>query len=132
MVRAWPAARRGSGGPGHPVLHELDRATRPTPRCTGSVADGSISDEARRGLRWGRAARARPRPRGHAYARALADWPDEPSLLYARALMGTLRRHRAAEADLRKILLADPENVAALNAQATPGRPHRPLRQALG
>ena len=51
------------------------------------------------------------------YARGLADWPDEPSLLYSRGLMW--ERHddiARAEADLRKILVADPENVAALNA----------------
>ena len=51
------------------------------------------------------------------YARGLADWPDEPSLLYSRALMW--ERYDdipRAEADLRKILVAEPENVAALNA----------------
>jgi tetratricopeptide (TPR) repeat protein len=52
-----------------------------------------------------------------AYARGLAAWPDEPSLLYARGLMWERRDDiPRAEADLRRILVADPENVAALNA----------------
>jgi tetratricopeptide (TPR) repeat protein len=43
--------------------------------------------------------------------------PDEPSLLYSRALMWERRDDIArAEADLRTILVTDPENVAALNA----------------
>src|SRR5690606_8989171 len=83
--------------------------------------DGSINDEARRAayLVEGelRARDGDPEAETAAYARALADWPDEPSLLYARALMW--ERHDdipRAEADLRKILLAVPDNVAALNA----------------
>nr|WP_243720454.1 tetratricopeptide repeat protein [Luteimonas aestuarii] len=52
-----------------------------------------------------------------AYTRGLAAWPDEPSLLYSRALMWERRDDiPRAEADLRMILVADPENVAALNA----------------
>lgn len=51
------------------------------------------------------------------YARGLAAYPDEPSLLYSRALMWERRDDIArAEADLRTILVTDPENVAALNA----------------
>jgi tetratricopeptide (TPR) repeat protein len=52
-----------------------------------------------------------------AYVRGLAAYPDEPSLLYARALMWERRDDiPRAEADFRKILVADQENVAALNA----------------
>ncbi|KRG67373.1 tetratricopeptide repeat protein [Pseudoxanthomonas dokdonensis] len=51
------------------------------------------------------------------YARGLAAYPDEHSLLYARGLAWERRdRIDRAEADLRKILVSDPDNVAALNA----------------
>ena len=52
-----------------------------------------------------------------AYARGLAAWPDEGALLYARALMWERRDDiDRAEADLRRLLGAEPENVHALNA----------------
>ncbi len=52
-----------------------------------------------------------------ALARGLAAYPDENALLYARALAWERRDDiRRAEADLRKILVTEPENVAALNA----------------
>jgi len=52
-----------------------------------------------------------------ALARGLAAYPDENGLLYARALAWERRDDIArAEADLRKILVTEPENVAALNA----------------
>src|SRR5699024_3966787 len=52
-----------------------------------------------------------------AYARGLAAWPDEGALLYARALMWERRDQiDRAEADLRRLLVAEPENVHALNA----------------
>lgn len=52
-----------------------------------------------------------------AYARGLAAWPDEGALLYARALMWERRDEiKRAEADLRRLLVAEPENVHALNA----------------
>ena len=51
------------------------------------------------------------------YARGLAAWPDEGALLYARALMWERRDDiERAEADLRRLLVAEPENVHALNA----------------
>lgn len=51
------------------------------------------------------------------FARGLAAYPDESALLYARALMWERQDDIArAEADLRRILVAEPENVAALNA----------------
>ncbi|MEO6103019.1 MAG: tetratricopeptide repeat protein [Pseudoxanthomonas sp.] len=50
-------------------------------------------------------------------ARGLAAYPDDNALLYARGLAWERRdRVDRAEADLRKILVTDPENVAALNA----------------
>mgnify|MGYP006203462839 CR=1 FL=1 len=84
-------------------------------------ADGAINEDARRAayLVEGEL-RARDEDfdaENDAYTRGLADWPDEPSLLYARALMWERRDDiPRAEADLRTILVADPENVAALNA----------------
>jgi len=49
--------------------------------------------------------------------RGLAAWPDDSALLYARALAWERGDDiPRAEADLRKILVAEPENVAALNA----------------
>jgi len=52
-----------------------------------------------------------------AYERGLAAFPDESEILYARALGWERRDNIArAEADLRKILVAEPDNIAALNA----------------
>ncbi len=51
------------------------------------------------------------------YTRALAKLPDNPDLLYARALVAEkLDRLDLVEADLRRILAKDPDNVHALNA----------------
>ena len=47
----------------------------------------------------------------------LAAYPDDPALLYARALTWERRDDIAhAEADFRRILVAEPDNVNALNA----------------
>ncbi|MBM7094094.1 tetratricopeptide repeat protein, partial [Streptomyces sp. S12] len=52
-----------------------------------------------------------------AFARGLAAFPDEPEILYARALSWERRDDIArAEADFRRILVAEPDSVAALNA----------------
>ena len=52
-----------------------------------------------------------------AYARGLASFTDNLDLLYARALMWERQDDIvAAEADLRRILVIAPDNVAALNA----------------
>ncbi|MGY1459654.1 MULTISPECIES: tetratricopeptide repeat protein [unclassified Luteimonas] len=52
-----------------------------------------------------------------ALARGLAAFADEPALLYSRALMWERRDDiPRAEADLRRILVADPDSTAALNA----------------
>jgi predicted Zn-dependent protease len=51
------------------------------------------------------------------FARGLGAFPDDGALLYARALSWERRDDIArAEADLRKVLVAEPDNVAALNA----------------
>ena len=63
-----------------------------------------------------------------ALARGLAAYPDDNGLLYARALTWERRDDiPRAEADLRKILVTDPENVLALNALGT-----RPAARAGG
>ena len=52
-----------------------------------------------------------------ALGRGLAAYPDDSALLYARGLAWERRdRIDRAEADLRRILVTDPNNVAALNA----------------
>ena len=52
-----------------------------------------------------------------ALARGLAAFPDESALLYSRALMWERRDDiPRAEADLRRILVAEPDSTAALNA----------------
>ncbi|RRU24776.1 tetratricopeptide repeat protein, partial [Stenotrophomonas sp. 278] len=84
-------------------------------------SDASIDDEARRDAYL---LEAELRQRGNdlpgeldALARGLAAYPDENGLLYARALAWERRDDvPRAEADLRKILITEPENVAALNA----------------
>ncbi|MGE8216043.1 MAG: tetratricopeptide repeat protein [Stenotrophomonas maltophilia] len=84
-------------------------------------SDASVDDEARRDAYL---LEAELRLRGDdlpgeldALARGLAAYPDESALLYARALAWERRDDvPRAEADLRKILVTEPENVAALNA----------------
>jgi len=52
-----------------------------------------------------------------AFARGLAAYPDAPDLLYARSLMWERQGEIArAEADLRLILITQPDNASALNA----------------
>jgi len=52
-----------------------------------------------------------------ALARGLAAYPDDTNLLYARGLAWERRdRIDRAEADLRRVLVTDPTNTAALNA----------------
>lgn len=51
------------------------------------------------------------------YSEALAEFPGNPDLLYARALMAEqVDRLDLLESDLRAILAQDPENATALNA----------------
>ncbi len=67
------------------------------------------------------------------FERGLAAYPDDNALLYARGLSWERRdRIDRAEADLRKILVTEPENVAALNAlgYTLADRTHR-YREAL-
>lgn len=103
------------------VLHDLGRDDEAWASLRALQSDASVDDGARRDgyLLEAELRRDADDPEGEfdAYARGLAAYPDEPELLYSRALMWERRDNIArAEADLRKILVADPENVAALNA----------------
>ena len=103
------------------VLHDLDRDDESWTALRELQADASVDDDARRD---GYLLEAELRKDDgdaegelDAYARGLAAYPDEPELLYSRGLMWERRDDIArAEADLRRILVADPENIAALNA----------------
>jgi tetratricopeptide (TPR) repeat protein len=103
------------------VLHDLDRDQESWAALRELQADASLDDDARRD---GYLLEAELRlddgdASGEldAYARGLAAYPDEPELLYARGLMWERRNDIArAEADLRRILVADPDNVPTLNA----------------
>ncbi|MGY1521453.1 tetratricopeptide repeat protein [Luteimonas sp. A482] len=103
------------------VLHELERRDEAFAALRRLQVDAAIDENARRAaylLEGELHAKDQDfEAENEAYARGLGDWPDEPSLLYARALMWERRDDIGrAEADLRRILVAEPENVAALNA----------------
>src|SRR5690606_23767061 len=103
------------------VLHDLGRDAEAWAALAELQSDASVDDDARRDayLLEAELRKDAGDPDGEldAYARGLAAYPDEPELLYARALMWERRDDiPRAEADLRRILVADPENVAALNA----------------
>jgi len=103
------------------VLHDLKRTADAYADLRKLQADAGIDDEARRDAYL---MEAELRAEDHddvgeldAYARGLAAYPDEGALLYARALMWERRDDIAhSEADLRKILIAEPDNIGALNA----------------
>lgn len=103
------------------VLHKLKRGADAYADLRALQADASADDDARRGAYL---AEADLKAKDHdaageedAYARALGAFPDDAALLYARSLGRESRDDIAgAEADLRRILVAEPDNVAALNA----------------
>lgn len=112
----WQARLRAAN-----VLHELKR----TPQAYGDLrkmqADASIDELARRDA-YLVEAQLRQQDNDtegefNTYARGMAAFPDDAALLYARGV-GWERRDDIprAEADLRRMLVADPDNVAALNA----------------
>ena len=103
------------------VLHELGRG----PEAYGSLrklqADATAEDNTRRDAYLLeaelRAKDAQAAEELDVYARGLAAFPDDPALLYSRALTWERRDDiPRAEADFRRILVADPEDVNALNA----------------
>ena len=103
------------------VLFELGRKDEAFTDVRALQADASADDEARRGayLLEAELKQKNQDDPGEidVLARGLAAYPDDNALLYARGLAWERRdRIDRAEADLRRILVTDPENVAALNA----------------
>ena len=115
-IQRWSAHLRAAN-----VLHGLKRADEAYQSLRALQSDGAAPDEARRdGYLMEAALRQKDgNDAGEldAYERGLAAFPDESEILYARALGWERRDNIArAEADLRKILVAEPDNIAALNA----------------
>ncbi|MCM2335602.1 MAG: tetratricopeptide repeat protein, partial [Pseudomonas sp.] len=112
----WVARLRSAN-----VLHELKRAEQAYASLRELQADASAPDDARRDA-YLLESELRQRDKSldgelDAFARGLAAFPDNPDLLYARALAYERRDDiPRAEADLRRILVSDPDSVAALNA----------------
>ncbi len=103
------------------ALHGLERQDEAYAEARALQDDAGIADEARRDA-YLLEAELRQRAGDSegeldALGRGLAAWPDDPALLYARGLAWErLDRIDRAEADLRRLLVTEPENVAALNA----------------
>lgn len=103
------------------ALHQLGEKAQATQEVHAIQGDAVVDDEVRRDA-YLLEAELRLRDddaRGEldVLARGLAAYPDDNALLYARALAWERNDDvPRAEADLRKILVTEPENVAALNA----------------
>lgn len=103
------------------VLYTLGRKEDAFAEVRAMQRDAAIDEEARRAAYL---VEAELHQKGEgkaeeldALARGLAAYPDDPALLYARGLTWERRDDiERAEADFRRILVTDPENVAALNA----------------
>ncbi|MBW3549515.1 MAG: tetratricopeptide repeat protein [Proteobacteria bacterium] len=112
----WAARLRAAN-----VLHELERGGEAFGALRDIQSDAAAPEVARRDAYL---LEANLRQQGgdaagelNAFARGLAAFPDEPEILYARALSHERRDDIArAEADFRRILVAEPDSVAALNA----------------
>ena len=103
------------------ALFSLDRKAEARDQVHALQNDAALEDDARRDayLLEAELARRDGDAAGEleVLARGLAAYPDENALLYARALAWERADDIGrAEADLRKILVTEPENVAALNA----------------
>ena len=103
------------------VLFELGRKDEAFTRVRELQGDASADDDARRGA-YLLEAELKQKNEDDAgelevLACGLSAYPDDINLLYARGLAWERRDQiDRAEADLRKILVTDPENVGALNA----------------
>ena len=112
----WQARLRAAN-----VLHGLKRADEAYAGLRELQADAAANDDVRRDA-YLLEADLHQQDKADAaeldsFARGLAAFPDDGALLYARALSWERRDDIAhAEADLRKVLLTEPDNVAALNA----------------
>ena len=115
-TQRWIARLRGAN-----VLHELKRGTEAYDELRKLQGDATADEDTRRDA-YLLEAELRHRDKDDAreldvLARGLAAYPDDGALLYSRALAWERRDDIAhAEADFRKILVADPDNVNALNA----------------
>lgn len=113
----WLAALRTAN-----VLHAMQRGPDAYKALQALQTNAAAGDEVRRNAYLLEAElHAKDDPRGSAeldaFARGLAAFPDDSAILYARALSWERRDDiPRAEADLRKILLAEPDSVPALNA----------------
>ncbi|HZH43870.1 MAG TPA: tetratricopeptide repeat protein, partial [Lysobacter sp.] len=112
----WQARLRSAN-----VLHELGRKREALERLRAMQAEAAAEEAVRRDAYLLEAALHQKdkdtAAEMDAYARGLAAFPDELEILYARALSYERQDDIArAEADLRRVLVIDPDNVAALNA----------------
>ena len=112
----WQARLRAAN-----VLHGLKRGDEAYAELRQLQADAAANDDVRRDAYLLEADLHRQDNADAAeldsFARGLAAFPDDGALLYSRALSWERRDDIAhAEADLRKVLVAEPDNVAALNA----------------
>lgn len=112
----WVARLRSAN-----VLHELGRGGEAVASLRAIQQDASAGDIVRRDAYLMEASlweEDRNTERAFdAFARGLAAFPDELEILYARALAWERRDDIArAEADLRRVLVIEPDSVAALNA----------------
>lgn len=103
------------------VLFQLDRKDEAFAAAHALQADASVDDDARRDayLLEADLRQKNDDDAGEldALARGLAAYPDDNNILYARGLAWERRdRIDRAEADLRRVLVTDPTNTAALNA----------------
>ncbi|WP_226470314.1 tetratricopeptide repeat protein [Luteimonas panaciterrae] len=103
------------------LLHDIKRKDQAFADLRAMQSDASIDDETRSNayLLEAELRKEDQDDQGEldAYARGLAAYPDDSALLYSRALMWERRDDvPRAEADLRKILVAEPDNTSALNA----------------
>ncbi|MDB6163949.1 MAG: hypothetical protein JWL98_1381 [Xanthomonadaceae bacterium] len=112
----WQARLRAAS-----VLRDLKHGNEAYAELRKMQADASVEDDARRDA-YLMEADLRQKDKDaagemDAFARGLAAYPDDSGLLYARSLSWERRDDIAhAEADLRKVLALEPDNVAALNA----------------
>ncbi|HMB42532.1 MAG TPA: tetratricopeptide repeat protein [Luteimonas sp.] len=112
----WQAKLRAAS-----VLHDTKHAPQAFAELRAMESDGAADDESRREAYLVEADLSQQDKDNvgemDAFARGLAAFPDDGALLYARSLSWERRDDIAhAEADLRKVLATDPDNVAALNA----------------
>ncbi|WDS35899.1 tetratricopeptide repeat protein [Pseudoxanthomonas sp.] len=103
------------------VLFQLGRKDEAFASAHAMQADASVDDDARRDayLLEADLRQKNDDDAGEldALARGLAAYPDDNNLLYSRGLAWERRdRIDRAEADLRRVLVTDPTNTAALNA----------------